>query len=228
MRTVSTGVGLYVLGVCGCFALGLINPNASAGVVTIDDFQTPLSQSTGEGILGQRIVDTANSIVLSPRSWNQSVTISGGVASTQMSVDATVGEAFLETSLRYDNFGTIDLRNVTMRIVGQLTQASQGNYAYATCFISIRDSFSDSLSIDIGGNAASQTEWNLDFANEPRSIDLSMITEMRIYARTYAGFGSTASLSLSLTSFQLVGIPTPAAAPLLALAGLAARGRRRK
>ena len=228
MRTVSTGVGLCVLGVCGCFALGLINPNASAGVVTIDDFQTPLSQSTGEGILGQRIVDTANSIVLSPRSWNQSVTISGGVASTQMSVDATVGEAFLETSLRYNNFGTIDLRNVTMRIVGQLTQASQGVAAYATCFISIRDSFSNGLSIDIGGNAASQTEWNLDFANEPRWIDLSMITEMRIYARTMAGFGSTASLSLSLTSFQLVGIPTPAAAPLLALAGLTARGRRRK
>jgi hypothetical protein len=221
-------LSISVLAVMSLALNATLAHQASAGIVTIDDFQTPLSQSTGEGILGQRIVDTANSIVLSPRSWNQSVTISGGVASTQMSVDATVGEAFLETSLRYDNFGTIDLRNVTMRIVGQLTQASQGIAAYATCFIDIRDSFSRGLSIDIGGNAASQTEWNLDFANEPRWIDLSMITEMRIYARTYAGFGSTASLSLSLTSFQLVGIPAPAAAPLLALAGLTARGRRRK
>jgi hypothetical protein len=221
-------LSISVLAVMSLALNATLAHQASAGIVTIDDFQTPLSQSTGEGILGQRIVDTANSIVLSPRSWNQSVTISGGVASTQMSVDATVGEAFLETSLRYDNFGTIDLRNGTMRIVGQLAQASQGIAAYATCFIRIRDSFSNEFEIDMGGNAPSQTEWNLDFANRTPWIDLSTITDIRIYARTYAGFGSTASLSLSLTSFQLVLIPSPAAAPLLALAGLTARGRRRK
>jgi hypothetical protein len=195
-------------------------------VATIDDFQTS-SSGSGQGILGTRTV-LFDSVVSPSTTWSQSLDIGGGMAASRLQVSTASqfpNDGWLSTILMYTGFGTVDLTNAVVKIKGQVSQSVSGG-GITSLFLAV-DSDSTSAELPLEVTTSLSHEWLLDFSSFNYQ-DLSTINRFRLFARAYCAGGGTAELTYHLTQFEIVAVPAPAAAPLLALAGLTARSRRRR
>jgi hypothetical protein len=126
----------------------------------------------------------------------------------------------------YSGFGTIDLTNSVVKITGQVSQSVSGG-GITRLFLVVDSNNGGSAELALDASASVSQEWLLDFSSF-KHLDLSAISRFRLFARAYCLGSGTAELTYRLTQFETVALPAPAAAPLLALARLTARGRRRK
>jgi hypothetical protein len=215
----------------------VISPLALAEIVTVDDFRTHAEgdeRSSGHGILGERRVPYADALPWQPwgiGAFGNSLTIGDGVASIHHWIDAAPakwnpyghnypGGGFIHQEVQYNNFGTMRLTNSTLNIYGQSSVSTSGS-GIVRCWMLI-EGMGGATYLNLG---ASTQGWQFGLGD---ASHLSAVTSIKLVAENYAEDGGSAHLSLSLTGIEISLVPAPATAPLLALAGLTARGRRRK
>jgi hypothetical protein len=143
-----------------------------------------------------------------------------------MQVSTTGIDGYLQTVLMYSGFGSVDLTHAAVRVAGQVFQSSYGSGS--TRLFLVVDSVGGSAELSLNATSSATDEWLLDFSSLGGSVDLSAITRFRLFARAIGAGGGSAELSYSLTRLEIVAVPAPSTASLIALAVFAKHGRRRK
>jgi len=241
--------------VAACISIGAVCSRLHADIV-LDDFTTPIGAGTtqtfgewgyqtwnapsvsGAGVLGTRTLSSrvwGNGLPYSPLATLTTNSPTTARLQTSAGVSGWNNVGYTRLDIGYGNFGTLDLRSPQMT---ELLIRGNGTFSNWRGGSSVSVFMTDSTGSQVGyshflhdGNAGanvSLTDIRIPLAGFDIGADfnLAAVTSVTIRFNAYISGDGWASSDYEIDSLSI--IPAPAAAPLLALAGLTARSRRRR
>lgn len=230
---------------CAVAALWSATPAAMASVTTnIDSFGTVMSAplatdwgvsavgtpQTGADVLGTRQV---TSIAYWQSTLIHEISFVGsgdGSLAIRTRGDGAGSNAWVQVrgTIAYRNFGLLDLSadGQALRLAGQGVYGVHGWGGITTLGITLHSAGgSSTATVDLTSNGV-LNDLTFELNQFSGSADMTSVSGIDFTVRSSCGVNGGVSFDYEATEFSVV--PAPAAAPLLALAGLTARGRRRR